>query len=203
MRVYIIDDDPLIRRMIARMIAGEEAQWEEFGSAAAFLEALDTLPIGCVLLDIGLPDQHGLEVLNRIVARRPFPVVMVSGSSDVNDAIGSFRGGAMHFIRKPFSRQQLLDTLAEAWTVGLERTAAAEREAAAGRIRLTAREKTVLEAMTRGHQTKLTAWQLGLSVRTVEMHRSNILTKLGARNVAHAVAITRSLHLLPEAASLA
>jgi two-component system response regulator FixJ len=198
MRVYVIDDDPMARRLVIRMLASEPIDCREFASATEFLDALDALPFGCVLLDIHMPDFDGLEVLSRTLVRQPFPVVMASGSVDVDDAITAFRRGAVHFLRKPYDKATLIATLAEAEAVGIRRQSDADRRDRASRIHLTAREQQVLEATAAGSQSKCTAWQLGLSVRTVEMHRSNLLAKLGAANASQAVAIARTLRLLPD-----
>lgn len=197
MRLYIVDDDPLARRLVRRMLAGSAAECEEFGTAADFLGALDTLPFGCVLLDVQMPGHDGLEILAHVQSRRPLPVIMASGSVDMDDAITAFRRGAVHFLRKPFTLSALQAALDEAEAAGLARMATTQRQERASRIRLTPRELQVLETMASGQQSKLAAWRLGLSVRTVEMHRSNVLTKLGATNASQAAALARELQLLP------
>ncbi|HEX8554774.1 MAG TPA: response regulator [Sphingomonas sp.] len=199
MRVYLIDDDALTRRMVIRMLAGEPIECAEFGTAAAFLQVLDALPFGCVLLDIHMPEQDGLDALTEIVARRPFPVIMASGSTDMDDAITAFRRGAVHFLRKPFDRATVMTTLWEAEAIGLKKLADWERRDRASRIHLTPREQQILEATAAGQQSKRVAFDLGLSIRTVEMHRSHVLAKLGAANATQAVAIARSLDLLAPA----
>jgi two-component system response regulator FixJ len=201
-RVYIVDDDAKIRTMVGRMLACAGRESQEFASATAFLQALPTLPPGCVLLDINMPDESGLAVLTRL-ERLPLPVIMVSGSPDVGDAITAFRRGAVHFVRKPFRRAALLDALTEAQAVLSARQAEIARRAAAERIHLTPREREVLGAMAEGRQSKAIAWQLGLSIRTVEMHRSNLLAKFGATNATQAVATARMLDLLPQAVAAA
>ena len=128
---------------------------------------------------------------------------MVSGSTRVDDAITSFRRGAIHFLRKPFGCEELVATLREAWSIGADRKAAYERRALAQQIRLTPREREVLEGMAEGAQSKVIAWRLGLSIRTVDMHRANILAKLSARNASQAVAIARELDLLARPRSAA
>jgi two-component system response regulator FixJ len=121
---------------------------------------------------------------------------MVSGSAEVDDAIVAFRRGAIHFLRKPFRRDALLLVLSEVEQIVYERMADYARRQNASSITLTPREREVLEAMANGEQSKVIAWKLGLSTRTVEMHRSNILAKLHARNASQAVAIARELGLI-------
>lgn len=204
MQAYIVDDDPLARRTVTRLLSTADIDCETFGSAAEFLSVLDTLDFGCVLLDIDMPGESGLDALAEVLRRQPvFPVVMLSGSTHVDDAIASFRQGALHFLRKPYRREELLAVLTEAERVGIERLAAFERQAKARSIHLTTREREVLVAMAEGQQSKQIAWTLKLSIRTVEMHRSNILTKLSARNASQAVAIARSLDLIPQAKTAA
>lgn len=197
MRAYIVDNDPMICRTLSRMLQCDGVEARAFDSAAAFLAELDDLEFGCVMLDINMPDHNGLDILDTILRQTPpWPAIMISGSTAVDDAITSFRRGALHFLRKPFRREQLRSAFEEASTIGAERLAAHERQLRAQQVRLTSRERQVMAAMADGLQTKLIAWRLGLSARTVDMHRSNILAKLSARNAAEAVAIARSLELL-------
>lgn len=204
MRVYVVDNDPLICRTLGRMLQCDGVGVRTFESAAAFLAELKSLEFGCVMLDIGMPDHNGLDVLQTILEQRPpWPVIMISGSTAVDDAIASFRRGALHFLRKPFRRDDLRSALQEASRIGTERLAEHEREMLARTVRLTAREKQVLGAMSAGLRTKVIAWELELSTRTVDMHRSNILAKLSAHNAAEAVAIARNLDLIPRDRSAA
>ncbi|PSO09539.1 hypothetical protein C7E20_22095 [Sphingobium sp. AEW4] len=113
----------------------------------------------------------------------------------MDDAITAFRRGAIHFLRKPFRRDDLRAVLSEARKVGVKRIAAYELQARVMQVKLTGRETQVLDAMAGGLQSKMIAWKLGLSIRTVDMHRSNILAKLSARNSSQAVAIARGLGL--------
>ncbi len=199
MHVHIVDNDPLICRMLSRMLQREGIDAKTFLSAADFLCEMEELEFGCVMLDIAMPDHNGLDVLETILQRKPpWPVIMISGSTVVDDAIASFRRGAIHFLRKPFRSDELRSALAEAAKIGAERLAAHERRLRAQQVRLTDRERQVLSAMAGGLQTKTIAWQLALSARTVDMHRSNILAKLSARNAAEAVAVARNLELLTQ-----
>lgn len=203
MRVYIVDDQPASCALLARLVrlAGYDADTST--SAGAFIESVeaDRSTFGIALLDIRMPEISGLDLLARLASRDPaWPVVMVSGTTEVDDAISAFRSGAVNFLRKPFRREALERTLEEAASTAAARLLAHARLREASRVRLTAREAEVLAALARGEQTKMIAWRLGLSARTVDMHRSNILAKLSARNASQAVAIARSLDLIPLAA---
>jgi two-component system response regulator FixJ len=197
LQVYIVDDDPLMRGTLKLMLSVEGISSVGFETPGSFLDRLGDLPFGCVLLDIDMPGLDGLEVLEELTRQRPlFPVIMSSGTTNVNHAITAFRRGAIHFLRKPYSRDDLVAVLDEALTIGSARLEAENRQTQAKSIRLTTREREVLTAMTEGLQTKNIAWKLHLSIRTVDMHRSNILAKLSARNASQAVAIARGLDLL-------
>ncbi|WP_281253111.1 response regulator transcription factor [Sphingomonas spermidinifaciens] len=198
MHIYLVDDDPLARRMARRMLIGTDAECIEFDSGASFLDRLEALETGCVLLDIDMPGRNGLEVLHEVAMRKAWPVVIVSGSNRVDDAIRAFRQGAVHFLRKPFRRADLVQTLGEAVAREAERQRAVAKQAEAARIRLSKRETEVLHAMSAGHQTKAIAWALGLSLRTVEMHRSNLMKKMKARNSTQAISIARTYALIPD-----
>ncbi len=197
MHVYLVDDDPLIRRMLTRMLSQAGLVSSEFATAEDFLSACNDLDSGCVLMDIGMPGVSGLEAIGRLGRERPdLVVVMVSGSQAVDDAIRSFRGGAVHFLRKPFSNEELVSAVQEALALASTRLAESERHRRAAGIRLSKREQQVLEGLNEGLQSKAMAWSMSLSVRTIEMHRSKLFTKLGARNCTQAVSIARELALI-------
>lgn len=197
MRIHIIDDDAGSLRLLDRVLTGAGHETTCFVTPDDLIAALDTLPYGCMLLDINMPGVNGLDLLNDLLARDPaWPVVMVSGSTEVDDAILAFRRGAIHFLRKPFHNDELLRVLGEVEQIAEARLADHLRRCRAIRIHLTARELQVLSAMADGQQSKVIAWTLGLSVRTVEMHRSHILTKMSSRTSSQAVAMARELGLI-------
>lgn len=197
MQLYILDDDAAMCRTLTRMVGGSDRSVRCFATPAAFLDELDALASGLVLLDINLPETSGIDVLTILAERRPaWPVVMVSGTTDVDDAIAAFRAGAVQFLRKPFRRNELDKAISEAERIGAERAAQLERAEQAAGINLSRRERQVLVGMTEGHQTKVIAHSLGISARTVDMHRARIFSKLSARNAVQAVAIARQLNLL-------
>ena len=195
--VYIVDDDLAVARTVARTarLVGFEANI--FGSPAEFLNALDSLQAGCVCLDVKMPGMSGIELLKILTRRRPdWPVIMLTGYAEVGAAIEAFRSGAIHFLRKPFQREEMLAALEEAAEVGKTRLSqAVDQEKLDALQRLTAREREILDRIAHGLQSKEIAWKLGISVRTVDLHRSNILAKLSARNTSQAVAIARAAAL--------
>lgn len=197
MDVYILDDDPAIRRLITRLIQGTGHVAHEFQSAVEFRRVVAESTYGCIMLDIAMPGPSGLDLLEDLVHTTPaWPVIMISGTTDVTDAITAFQRGATHFLRKPFRRKEFLAALAAAAALVEQRLAALDRQRRACAVALTRREREVLDAMDHGEQSKTIAWKLGLSQRTIDMHRTNILKKLSARNATHAVATARDLGLL-------
>lgn len=192
--LYIVDDEPAVARTVARAAETIGFSARIFASAADFLEDMDALEQGCVLLDIRMPGMSGLELLEQLSDQRPeWPVVMLTGHAEVGAAVQSFRSGAVHFLSKPFKKSELLDALSEAAAIGRRRMRMApSREQAQALEKLSKREREVLAAIAEGKQSKTIAWDLGISVRTVDLHRSNILSKLSARNTSQAVAIAKA-----------
>lgn len=198
--LYVIDDDAAVARTVAR--AAETAGFAPriFGSGTEFLDQLDGLERGCVLLDIRMPGMTGLELLDQLKEMRPgWPVVMLTGHAEVGAAVQSFRSGAVHFLSKPFKKAELIDALREAAEIGQRRMRLeASRQQVEAVEKLSKREREVLAAIADGKQSKTIAWELGISVRTVDLHRSNILAKLSARNTSQAVAIARAGGILAD-----
>lgn len=187
-RVYIVEDDPALRRLIRRILTDAGMLTEEFDSAEAFLDDFMSRPPGCILLDIRLPGIDGLELLARI---REFPignsVVMLSGNGDIPTAVSAVKAGATDFLQKPFRKEDLLRAVASAFS-SMKTGSASAAEAAS----LTAKEREVFAALSDGAATKVAAARLGLSPRTVEMHRGSIIRKLGAKNLTEALLRARN-----------
>lgn len=193
-RVYIIDDDEQIRTMIRRMVTGAGIYSQEFDSALSFLDVQATLPRGCILLDLRLPQMSGLDLLRRLKELHDrSPVVMISGQADIPDAVDAIKLGAFDFIQKPFRKERLLGVIGEAFSYLFP--ADGERGSRSPEPP-TKRELDVIRFLARGQSNKDIARELGLSVRTVEMHRANLLTKLGAKSATQAVLIARDQGLL-------
>src|SRR5690349_13934317 len=115
-RIYIIDDDDQVRTMLRRMVTSAGIYSQEFATAAAFLEAHSSLPRGCILLDLRMPEMDGLELLRRLKERHDrSPVVMISGQADIPDAVDAIKSGAFDFVQKPFQKERLLDVIHDAF----------------------------------------------------------------------------------------
>lgn len=192
--LYIVDDDQAVGRTVARAARDIGFQTRIYNSATDFVAALDELDYGCVVLDIKMPGMSGLDLIKVLRERRAeWPVIMLTGYGEVGSAVESFRSGAVHFLSKPFKRLELMEALAEAVAIGKSRQRAAlDPEHVQALRKLTNREREVLGALSEGMQSKTIAWQLGISIRTVDLHRSNILAKLSARNTSQAVAIAKA-----------
>ena len=201
--VHVVDDEAVVRRSLTVLLraAGLEAQAHESGEA--FLRAAEAdLPFGCVLLDIRMPGLDGLAVLREMAARKlRLPVVIVTAHGDVPLAVEAMKAGACDFVEKPYAAASILGAVEVALGRGdeaLERAREAT-EAAARVAALTPRELEVLHGLVAGRQNKVIALNLGLSPRTVEIHRANLMTKLRAGSLSEAVRIALAAGLDPPA----
>ena len=188
--VFIVDDDRGVRNSIRELVLSVRLQAETFDSAQAFLDRYDPVRPGCLVLDVRMARMSGIALQERLAAMgAQIPIVFVSGHGDIAMAVGAIKRGAVDFVRKPYHEQQLLDAINEA----LARDAAcrgrsgdpAGDSALAARIEaLTPREREILDRAMRGMTSKTIASELGISYRTVELHRSHVLEKLGAASIA-------------------
>ncbi|MBL9011975.1 MAG: response regulator transcription factor [Alphaproteobacteria bacterium] len=190
--VHIIDDDAAMRASLSALLEIEGYEVTAFADGLSFLAAAPALKAGCVLLDIRMAPLDGLAVLSRLRdLRDDLPVVMMTGHADVALAVRSMKAGAVNFIEKPFGAETLIDCVAEALAV--ERHRAEDRapalEARRRLERLTEREREVLMALVEGMPNKGVAQALGISPRTVEVHRARLMEKLGVSSIAEAVRI--------------
>lgn len=188
--IFVVDDDDAVRESLAALLETAGYRTEAYASGTAFLDALDAGAGACVVLDIRMPGPDGLEVQRRLNARgAPLPVVIVTGHGDVAMAVQAMRAGAVDFIEKPVARDRLLESVARAVDAGRDaRRDARERAAIAARLEtLTAREREVLRQLVIGHPNKVAAHALGISPRTIEIHRRNVMAKLAARSLSHLV----------------
>lgn len=185
---YIIDDEELLRKLIRQSLAECCTDFEEFDSAEAFLAGHPNRPPGCIIVDIELPGINGLELLESIAkGRAAFPVIVVSANGNVPHAVRAGRLGVVDFIEKPFRVDDLITAVEKGFE--LLRTQRLSRVRALAT--LTRREKEVLVAFADGAPNKIVAHDLGLSVRTVELHRANMMKKLGVRSLTQALLIAK------------
>ncbi|HYG46977.1 MAG TPA: response regulator [Allosphingosinicella sp.] len=185
---YIIDDEELLRRLIRQALTTTCTDFEEFDSAEAFLAGHPNRLPGVIIVDIELPGINGLELLERIAqGRAAFPVIVVSANGNVPHAVRAGRLGVVDFIEKPFRVDDLIAAVEKGFD--LLRTQRFSRVRALAT--LTRREKEVLLAFADGAPNKIVAHDLGLSVRTVELHRANMMKKLGVRSLTQALLIAK------------
>lgn len=191
-QVYLVDDDEAIRRSASFMLKTSGYRVETFASGVDFLKTARGLEPGCVLLDVRMPDIDGLAVQAEMKAHGiALPVVVMTGHGDVTVAVAAMKAGAVDFLEKPFEKAELIaaidDGLARIDRSGhrAERTALAMIRLAA----LTPRERDVLHGLVHGLPNKTIAYNLGISPRTVEIHRAHLMTKLDVRSLSEALRI--------------
>lgn len=188
--IYIVDDDDGMRRALSVLMSTVGYNAVAFARAAEFLQKLDPNQPACVVLDVRMPEMSGLEVqqhLNRNGSM--LPVILMTGHGDIPMAVQAMKDGAFDFLQKPFRDQDLLDRINGALKQDAENRETVERHAELKRRAesLTPREKEVMAMVVDGRANKVIAIDLGLSERTVEIHRANVMEKMQARSVAHLV----------------
>lgn len=188
--VFVIDDDPSVRDSIALMLGLEGYRTSVFADAEAFLAAWTVDLAGCVIADVRLPGQSGVELQAALRKRgTAIPFVIITAHGDVATARAAFRSQAVDFLEKPFDSAQLCAAIETAFALEERRIQKDEgrRRDSEKLGRLTAREREVLEQAAQGLHAKEIAAALGISPRTVEVHKTRIMEKLGVRNVAELV----------------
>jgi two-component system, LuxR family, response regulator FixJ len=194
--IYIIDDDDAVRRSAAFMLTHAGFRTESYGSGAAFLEGADTRQSGSILLDISMPEMNGLEVLRKLNERcNTMPVIILTGSGEINIAAQAMRAGAVNFIEKPYEKETLLDAIHRANT---EDDGDGQAEAADARSRvanLSGHERDVLDRLVAGDPNTFIAQDLKMAVLDVVIHRANVLEKLRVRSLAQALQLMFSAEL--------
>jgi two-component system response regulator FixJ len=188
--VHIVDDDPAVRDSVSFLLETVDFVVFTYESAAAFLAQLATMRPGCLLTDIRMPDMDGLQLQQTLIARgAAIPVIMMTGHGDVPVAVQALKAGAVDFLEKPFSDEDLIAAVGNA--AAQSRTlAAAEAEARAIVARfaaLTPREQEVFAGLVAGKPNKVIAYDLGISARTVEVHRARVMEKMAARSLSELV----------------
>jgi len=185
--VFVVDDDAAVRDSISMLVRSEGLSVRTFDSARSFLAEWDRSESGCAIVDLRLPGLSGLGLQERLaeVDGAP-PIIFLTGFGTVPEAVRALKAGAIDFLEKPFDSAALLARVREALACNRQRRSAARRLGA-----LTRREYQVLEQVARGDTNKVVAANLGISVRTVELHRARGMRKLSARSVVELVGLIR------------
>jgi two-component system response regulator FixJ len=188
--VHVIDDDADVRQSLAFLLSTAGLAVQVHESAVAFLRALPGIPEGCVVTDIRMPGMDGLELQRRLrELKAALPVIVMTGHGDVRLAVEAMKTGAIDFIEKPFDDEVLLSAVRSALT---RRAKDSERDARAAAVqdrirKLSDREREVLEKLVAGKANKVIAYELGISPRTVEVYRANVMTKMEADSLSDLV----------------
>ena len=185
--VYLVDDDEAVRDSLQWLLEGKDYVVRCFESAESFLSRYDAREVACLIADIRMGGMSGLELQDKLIERKSLlPIVFMTGHGDVPMAVNTMKKGALDFIQKPFKEEELIGLVER--MLGHAREAFAEHQKAANRdallSKLTGREAQVLERIVAGRLNKQIADDLGISIKTVEAHRANIMEKLNANTVA-------------------
>jgi two-component system response regulator FixJ len=190
--VHLVDDDDAIRRSVGFMLKTSGFHVRTYESGVELLKSVPDLETGCILLDIRMPGMDGLEVQAALRDKGiALPVIIMTGHGDVTLAVQAMKAGAVDFIEKPFEKAVLLSAI-EHGIERLKRSAADVDRADEAAVRLqvlTPREREVLDGLARGLPNKTIAYDLGISPRTVEIHRANVMGKLGVKSLSEALRI--------------
>lgn len=187
--VLIVDDDEAMRGSMAFLFASVGLETKVFSSAAAFLTDLRSdsgVRPGALVLDVRMPEMSGLELQRQLAAMQfPLPIIIVTGHGDVPIAVAALKAGAFDFVEKPFSEQYLLESVAAAIRTSKENIARQIRERSVEErfARLSQREKNVFEGILAGKSNKIIAFELQLSIKSIEVYRAAVMTKMEANSI--------------------
>jgi FixJ family two-component response regulator len=193
--IFVVDDDPAVRDTLSMVLSAGGYQVICFADGAALLAVARTRVPACILLDVHIPGKSGLDILKELRGEDyPAPIFMISGQGDITMAVSAIKNGALDFIEKPFRGSEIVARLDEAIGAYARRQTEGNPSKATslhfpGHEPLTRREREVLEQFAAGASNKEAGRQLGISPRTIEDHRANIMKKLGARNAADLIRI--------------
>lgn len=194
--VHVIDDDDAVRDSLAFLLETADLTVKTYDSALTFLAAAPTMSRGCIVTDVRMPQMSGVELARRLKELGvPDPVIVITGHADVPLAVEAMKAGVLDFIEKPFDDQVILTAIRAALASSdrqaeqyAERARISERLAA-----LSGREREVLDGLIAGHANKVIAYDLGISARTVEVYRANVMTKMGAASLSELVRMVMSI----------
>jgi two-component system response regulator FixJ len=192
-QVFIVDDDNAVRDSLCLLLKSVDISAQAYGSGDEFLEAYDPDWKGCVLLDIRMPRISGMEVQKRLIELDcTLPIIFITGHGDIPMAVEAMHLGAHDFVQKPFHDEELLDRIQQALTSQRQQQDELlhKQSVRNNYEQLTPREKEVMSDVVRGHANKVIAIDLGLSQRTVEIHRARVMEKMQARSLAELVRLS-------------
>jgi FixJ family two-component response regulator len=196
--IFVVDDDPAVRETLSIVLSAAGYKSICFADGEALLAVARTRSPACILLDVHIPGRSGLDILEELHAEDyPAPIFMISGKGDIAMAVNAIKNGALDFIEKPFRGKEIVTRVEEAIAAFARRQSAGIAAKVPslnfpGREPLTMREREVLDLFSSGNTNKEAGRQLGISPRTIEYHRANIMKKLGARNATDLVRIVMS-----------
>jgi two-component system response regulator FixJ len=197
--VHVIDDDEAVRQSLAFLLRANEIEVQTYESGTAFLGVAPQLKSGCVITDVRMPEMSGIELLRRLKELKLFlPVIVITGHGDVPLAVEAMKFGAADFLEKPFDDEVLLAAVRSALNrQDSDSKRQAERAAIDDRLAaLSNREREVLEGLVAGRANKQIAFDLGISPRTVEIYRANLMTKMQAASLSELVRMALTAGLL-------
>jgi FixJ family two-component response regulator len=196
--VFIVDDDPAVRETLSLLFSNAGYGVVRFAEGVAFLRAAKERNPACIILDVHMPGKTGIDILKELNAQDyPAPIFIMSGQGDIAMAVDAIKSGALDFIEKPFRGSEVVTRVREAIEASArQKNAVAVNGKKAfnfpGREPLTSREQDVLDCIVKGESNKEAARRLGISPRTIEVHRSRIMEKLDAKNAADLIRIVMS-----------
>jgi len=201
--VAVIDDDPSVRDALGRLFETVAIKAELFGSVDEYLKASKSHPANCIVLDVRLPGPSGLDLQAQLAkANNRTPIVFITAHADIPMSVRAMKAGAIEFLTKPFRHQELLDAVRN----GIEHDRSRRAEALALAdlqtrfASLTPREREIMALLAQGRITKQIAGEIGISAMTVRIHRSQVLSKMGARSAADLVRMADKLGPIIESA---
>jgi two-component system response regulator FixJ len=200
--IYVIDDDEAVRESLEFLLKTAGITVRGFESAKAFLQILPEVKSGCVITDVRMPEITGIDLLRKMSeAQRDLPVIVITGHGDIALAVEAMKIGAVDFLEKPFDDDHLISAVRAALHKDAD---IAKRQAELGDIQeklaaLSNRERQVLEGLVAGHANKIIAFDLGISPRTVEIYRANVMTKMAANSLSDLVRMAMTAGVLQNA----
>ncbi|MCH8498569.1 MAG: response regulator transcription factor [Marinobacter sp.] len=194
--VYVVEDDEAVRDSLELLLKSAQHPVKSYSTANAFLDDYSDAMAGCMVLDIRMPGMDGMELQKRLNDRNSLlPIIFVTGHGDVPMAVEAMKEGAVDFIQKPYHEEALLEKIAAALATDREqRESLSQKQDIIRRINtLTPRETEIMDRMIAGQANKVIAIELDISQRTVEIHRSRVMHKMGTHSLAHLVRMVLSV----------